>query len=218
MRAERATTPEEAAAAADRIGRPVALKAFGSKIVHKTDLGAVQLGLSGATRVTAAAREMAQRLGDAGVEAEGFLVQEMVEGGVEMLVGVAHDPLFGPVVACSAGGTAVELVRDVAVRVTPLTDLDATEMVHSLKTFPLLDGFRGAPKADVPARPTNPRSPPRPRPASCRGNAAAGRRASRASARTQRRARARSLPARGRRRRGSASRPPAGPRAIPGRT
>ena len=151
VRAERATTPEEAAAAADRIGRPVALKAFGSKIVHKTDLGAVQLGLSGATRVTAAAREMAQRLGDAGVEAEGFLVQEMVGGGVEMLVGVAHDPLFGPVVACSAGGTAVELVRDVAVRVTPLTDLDATEMVHSLKTFPLLDGFRGAPKADVPA-------------------------------------------------------------------
>jgi len=66
-----------------------------------------------------------------------------------MLVGVAHDPLFGPVVACSAGGTAVELVRDVSVRITPLTDLDAQEMVRSLKTFPLLDGFRGAPKADV---------------------------------------------------------------------
>jgi acyl-CoA synthetase (NDP forming) len=73
----------------------------------------------------------------------------MVEGGVEMLVGVVHDPLFGPVVACSVGGTTVELVRDVAVRVTPITDLDATEMVRSLRTFPLLEGFRGAPPADV---------------------------------------------------------------------
>jgi acyl-CoA synthetase (NDP forming) len=68
-----------------------------------------------------------------------------------MLVGVAHDPLFGPVVACSAGGTTVELVRDVAVRVTPITDLDAEEMVRSLRTFPLLEGFRGAPKVDVAA-------------------------------------------------------------------
>ncbi|HEX5950531.1 MAG TPA: acetate--CoA ligase family protein, partial [Actinomycetota bacterium] len=151
VRTERATTPEEAGAAADRIARPVALKAFGPQIVHKTDLGAVRLGLSGSTRVTQAAREMGERLAAADVEAEGYIVQEMVGGGVEMLVGVAHDPLFGPVVACSAGGTAVELVRDVSVRVTPLTDLDAAEMVRSLKTFPLLDGFRGAPKADVAA-------------------------------------------------------------------
>jgi acetyl coenzyme A synthetase (ADP forming)-like protein len=151
VRSERAPTPEEAGAAADRIGRPVALKAFGPEIVHKTDIGAVELGLSGSNQVVVAAREMAERLGLAGITPEGYLVQEMVDGGVEMLVGVAHDPVFGPVVACSAGGTAVELVRDVAVRVTPLTDLDATEMVRSLKTYPLLDGFRGAPKADVPA-------------------------------------------------------------------
>ncbi len=151
VRAERAPDPEGAGTAAERIGRPVALKAFGPQIVHKTDLGAVRLGLAGSRAVSTAAREMAERLTAAGVTAEGFVVQEMVDGGVEMLVGVAHDPLFGPVVACSAGGTAVELVRDVAVRVTPLTDLDATEMVRSLKTFPLLDGFRGAPKADVPA-------------------------------------------------------------------
>ncbi len=150
-RAERVGTPEEAGAAAARIGRPVALKAFGAGIVHKTDLGAVELGLEGPGEVVAAARAMADRLGAAGLAPEGFLVQEMVEGGVEMLVGVAHDPLFGPVVACSAGGTAVELVRDVAVRLAPLTDVDAREMIRSLKTFPLLDGFRGAPKADVAA-------------------------------------------------------------------
>jgi acetate---CoA ligase (ADP-forming) len=64
-------------------------------------------------------------------------------------VGVVHDPSFGPVVACGAGGTAVELLKDVAVRITPLTDLDAEQMVRSLATFPLLDGYRGAPKADV---------------------------------------------------------------------
>lgn len=150
-RAERARSPEQAGAAAARIGRPVALKAFGPDIVHKTDLGAVELGLSGAGEVTAAAQAMAERLAVAGITPEGYLVQEMVEGGVEMLVGVAHDPLFGPVVACSAGGTAAELLRDVSVRLAPLTDVDAREMVRALRTFPLLDGFRGAPKADVPA-------------------------------------------------------------------
>ncbi len=150
-RAERAATPEEAGAAAARIGRPVALKAFGPGIVHKTDLGAVELGLSGPSEVAAAARAMAERLAATGITPRGYLVQEMIEGGVEMLVGVAHDPLFGPVVACSAGGTAAELLRDVSVRLAPLSDIDAREMVRSLRTFPLLDGFRGAPKADVPA-------------------------------------------------------------------
>src|SRR5947207_2647923 len=75
----------------------------------------------------------------------------MVTPGVEMLVGVVHDPLFGPVVACGAGGTAVELMKDVAVRITPLTDRDAHDMVRSLATFPLLEGYRGAPPVDVPA-------------------------------------------------------------------
>ena len=68
-----------------------------------------------------------------------------------MLVGVVADPVFGPVVAVGGGGVTVELQRDVAVRVAPITDLDADEMVRSLATFPLLDGFRGAPKADVDA-------------------------------------------------------------------
>jgi acyl-CoA synthetase (NDP forming) len=129
----------------------VALKAFGPDIVHKTEVGAVALGLEGPTQARAAAEEMTARVAAAGLMLEGFLVQEMVQEGIEMLVGVAHDPLFGPVVACSAGGTTVELVRDVAVRLTPITDLDAGEMVRSLRTFPLLEGFRGAPKVDVAA-------------------------------------------------------------------
>ena len=72
-----------------------------------------------------------------------------VAGGVEMLVGVVHDRLFGPVIACAGGGTEPELMKDVAVRITPLTDRDASELVRSLAVFPLLDGYRGAPPVDV---------------------------------------------------------------------
>jgi acyl-CoA synthetase (NDP forming) len=75
----------------------------------------------------------------------------MISGGVEMIVGVVHDPQFGPVVACGAGGVLVELLRDVSVRLTPLTAEDAREMVQSLKTYPLLTGFRGGAVCDVEA-------------------------------------------------------------------
>jgi acyl-CoA synthetase (NDP forming) len=150
-RSDRTRTPEEAAEAAAKIGQPVAIKAFGPDIVHKTEVGAVALGLSGPAEVAQAGRGIAERVRAAGLTLDGFLVQEMVAGGVEMLVGVAHDPLFGPVVAVGAGGTRVELLRDVAIRLTPISDLDANEMVRSLGTFPLLDGFRGAPKVDVSA-------------------------------------------------------------------
>jgi len=150
-RSDRTRTPEEAAEAAAEIGQPVAIKAFGPDIVHKTEIGAVALGVSGPAEVVQAGREIAERVRGAGLTLDGFLVQEMVAGGVEMLVGVAHDPLFGPVVAVGAGGTTVELLRDVAIRLTPISDLDANEMVRSLGTFPLLDGFRGAPKVDVSA-------------------------------------------------------------------
>jgi acyl-CoA synthetase (NDP forming) len=73
----------------------------------------------------------------------------MAPPGVELLVGVVHDHSFGPVVACGAGGTTAELIKDVSIRITPLTDVDAHEMLRSLKTFPLLDGYRGAPRCDL---------------------------------------------------------------------
>jgi acyl-CoA synthetase (NDP forming) len=66
-----------------------------------------------------------------------------------MFVGMTHDPVFGPVLAVGAGGTAVELTKDISVRITPITDLDASEMMRELATFPLLDGYRGTPKTDV---------------------------------------------------------------------
>ncbi|HEY3143723.1 MAG TPA: bifunctional GNAT family N-acetyltransferase/acetate--CoA ligase family protein [Acidimicrobiales bacterium] len=144
-------SPEEAAAAAAELDGPVALKAVAPRLVHKTEAHAVRLGLTGADQVQTAATEMAQAVAAEGYTVDGFLVQRMVGDGVELLVGVVHDPSFGPVIACGAGGTAVELLKDVAVRITPLTDRDAAEMVRSLATFPLLDGYRGAPKTDVTA-------------------------------------------------------------------
>jgi len=143
--------PGEAGAAAEELGGPVALKAVAPRLLHKTEARGVMLGLSGAERVRAAAQEMAAAVAAAGHTVERFLVQRMVGDGVELLVGVVNDASFGPVVACGAGGTAVELLKDVAVRITPLTDRDAAEMVRSLATFPLLDGYRGAPRADVAA-------------------------------------------------------------------
>ena len=140
-------TPDEAAAAALKIGGRVAVKAIAPSLVHKTEAGGVLLGLE-AEAVRGAAEQMRERIGDPAMR---FLVQPMAQKGVEMLVGVVHDPLFGRVVACGAGGTNVELMKDVNVRLTPLTERDASEMVRTLRTFPLLEGYRGAPKADVAA-------------------------------------------------------------------
>ena len=140
--------PEAAAEAAEEIGGPVALKAHGPEILHKTELGAVEVGLSGAAEVEKAATRMDRSLADRGLERTSFLVQQMVEGGVELLVGIATDPVFGPVVACGAGGTAVELLGDVSVRVCPLGGGDAAAMVGSLAIAPMLEGFRGLDPVD----------------------------------------------------------------------
>ena len=141
-------TAEEAADAAARIGAPVALKALGP--LHKTDAQAVRLDIAPG-EVLDAAKTMAEHLQAGSHPLGGFVVQEMVHDAAEMLVGCVVDPIFGPVIAVSSGGITVELTRDVAVRVAPLTDLDAHEMVRELSTFPLLDGFRGATTKDVAA-------------------------------------------------------------------
>ncbi len=141
----------EAGKAAADLGVAVALKAIASGVVHKSDAGAVRLGLRGRSAVEHAANEMAAGLEQAGHKLEGFQLQPMVEVGVEMIVGVVQDEHFGPVLACGAGGTATELLKDIAVRITPITPGEAQRMVRSLKTFPLLDGYRGAPMTDIAA-------------------------------------------------------------------
>jgi acetate---CoA ligase (ADP-forming) len=151
-----AATPAEVAFAAEGVAREtgvaaVALKAVGPDLLHKTDAGAIRLGLVGGEAVGAAAGEMQRTLAAAGHQVTGWLVQSMAGPGVEMIVGVVHDPRFGPVVACGAGGTFVEVLRDVAVRLTPLTEQDAREMIEGLKIAPALAGVRGRPPADVAA-------------------------------------------------------------------
>jgi acetyl coenzyme A synthetase (ADP forming)-like protein len=146
-----APDPRAAGEAAERLAAPVALKAVAPGVLHKTDAGGVRLGLEGAAAVERAARDMAAEFDRAGHPITAFQVQPMVPPGVEMIVGVVQDEHFGPVLACGAGGTATELLKDVAVRITPITRADAEGMVRSLRTFPMLDGYRGAPKADVAA-------------------------------------------------------------------
>jgi acetate---CoA ligase (ADP-forming) len=143
------TTPAEAGRAAGDPGQAVALKAIATGVLHKSDAGGVRLGLKGSTEVEVAARDMTSAFARAGHPIEAFQVQPMVEPGVEMIVGVVQDQHFGPVLACGAGGTATELLKDVAVRITPITRGEAERMLRSLKTFPLLDGYRGASKADI---------------------------------------------------------------------
>ena len=147
----RAATPEDAARAAGEIGGAVVLKGVAEGLLHKTESGAVKVGLSGDAQVGQEARLMAQKLKEQGFSAQGFLVQKMVPAGAEMIVGVSGDPVFGSLVACGAGGTMVELLKDAAVRLSPLTERDADEMVRSLKTFPLLTGYRGGPAYNVEA-------------------------------------------------------------------
>jgi len=140
--------PKLAAVAAQSFPGKVAIKAIAPRLLHKTDVGAVKVGLA-PDEVEQAAKEMLERLQRSGFAVSGFLVQEMVSDAVEMFVGVTHDQTFGPLIACGAGGTLVELVKDVSVGLTPLAEQDAERMVRSLKTYQVLDGYRGAPKRDV---------------------------------------------------------------------
>ena len=144
-----ASNPEEAGKVASNIGGKVVLKGVAEGLLHKTEAGAVMVGLMGEEQVRESAAKMASKLISQGFSPSGFLIQPMVEGGVEMIVGSTLDPTFGPVVACGAGGTLVELLKDVSVRLAPVSSGDAAEMLHELKTFPLLTGYRGGPVCDA---------------------------------------------------------------------
>jgi acyl-CoA synthetase (NDP forming) len=150
-RRELVTTAAAAAAVARRWATPIALKGVADGLVHRSDAGAVAVGLSGARTIAHAAEAMTARMEAVGHHRTGFLVQAMADSGVELLVGAVADPTFGPVVAVAAGGVATELLGDTALRLTPLTDRDARDMVRELRTFPLLDGYRGARRADLAA-------------------------------------------------------------------
>jgi acyl-CoA synthetase (NDP forming) len=131
---------DDAARAASEMGYPVALKVVGPEIVHKTDVGGVVLDIAGEAALREAFRTLTSRVGDA---MTGALVQQMVRGGVELLIGAVVDSTFGPLVACGSGGVLVDLLHDTVFRIHPLTDVDAAEMLESLKSVSLLRGYRG---------------------------------------------------------------------------
>jgi acyl-CoA synthetase (NDP forming)/GNAT superfamily N-acetyltransferase len=139
---------DAAVAAAQVHGYPVALKAADPALVHKSDVGGVRLGLANADAVRAGYAAIAVALG---VTAPAVLVQPMTHGTVELVAGVVHDPLFGSLVMVGLGGVHTELFGDRALRLLPLTDLDAGRMWRSLRAAPLLTGYRGEPGVDTAA-------------------------------------------------------------------
>ncbi|HUY47774.1 MAG TPA: GNAT family N-acetyltransferase [Streptosporangiaceae bacterium] len=151
VRTRRVRTPEEAAAAQAGLGGPVVVKIAAA--IHKSDVGGVAVGLATPQAAAGAVTAIRAALTDAGLagQAAEFLVQEQVRDGVEMIAGVTHDPAFGPIVMAGLGGTTVEVLGDVAVRLTPLSDTDVDEMLRSLRSYRLLTGYRHAPPLDVAA-------------------------------------------------------------------
>jgi acyl-CoA synthetase (NDP forming) len=151
VRGRLVSTPEEAAAAQADLGCTVVVKAAAA--IHKSDAGGVRTGVASPAEAAAAVEQVRAALAGAGLAAAAreLLVQEQVGSGLEMIVGVNRDPLVGPLVVVGRGGTAVEVLGDVAVRVAPLTDDDVTEMLESLRSSALLTGYRGAPPLDVAA-------------------------------------------------------------------
>jgi acetyl coenzyme A synthetase (ADP forming)-like protein len=138
-------TEDEAVAVAATMGFPVALKAFGPAILHKSDAGAVRLGLADEASVRTAYRDVMTRLES---RAAGVLLQRMAGEGVEMFIGGLQDPAFGPVVFCGSGGVLVELFGDAVCRLCPLTDVEADEMLSEVRGIARLRGHRGRPPAD----------------------------------------------------------------------
>jgi acetyl coenzyme A synthetase (ADP forming)-like protein len=138
---------EGARAAAGAIGGPVVLKVISDDALHKSDVGGVVLGVEGDEEIE---KGFAQVTG-AVASYEGVLVQELIKGGHEVLIGMAQDPNFGPMVVFGLGGVYVELLKDVAFRLHPITDADAREMITETRSYPLLEGYRNAPEGDIAA-------------------------------------------------------------------
>ena len=137
---------DETVRAAAELGGPVVLKAQVEGVVHKTDAGAVKLDLHGEQEVRDGYRQLGETFGAA---LRGVLVQPMLADGVEVLIGLVQEPVFGPLVVFGLGGVATEVLGDHAARLTPLTDADADELIRSVRAAPLLFGHRGRPAVDT---------------------------------------------------------------------
>lgn len=148
-----ATSPETAVQFAREIGYPVVLKIQSPQLLHKTESGAIKLNVNGDDEVRAAYHEILAKakayMPDA--ELKGVLVQEMLEGGVEVIIGTTTDPIFGQVIMFGLGGIFVEALKDVSFRVAPLVREDVEEMIQEIKGYRILQGMRGKPPVDFEA-------------------------------------------------------------------
>ncbi|MCX5376706.1 acetate--CoA ligase family protein [Streptomyces sp. NBC_00091] len=145
------TSAAAAVRAAGLVGYPVVMKASGPQLAHKTELGLVKVGLTSASQIRDAYRELTDIARYENIPLDGILVCQMIERGVEMVVGVTQDALFGPTVTVGLGGVLVEVLGDAAVRVPPFGEDQARTMLRELRGHALLEGVRGAPPADVDA-------------------------------------------------------------------
>ncbi|MBN2243433.1 MAG: acetate--CoA ligase family protein [Acidobacteria bacterium] len=146
-----AASRNEAAAAAEKMGFPVAMKIVSPEITHKSDIGGVKLKLQSSADVGRAYDEImaAVRKKAAKARIDGVSVQKMAQPGLELVIGMTRDPQFGPMLMFGLGGTSVEILKDVAFRITPLTRRDAKEMIRQIKGYRLLEGYRGQPPVDI---------------------------------------------------------------------
>jgi len=148
-----AGSAEDAVRYAEEIGYPVVLKVVSPDVIHKSDVGGVMLGLRSADEVRSAYEKLLGNVRSHKPNAEivGVLVEEMAPKAVEVIVGALKDPQFGPTLMFGLGGVFVEILKDVSFRVAPITEDDATEMITEIKAYPILQGYRGMPPADVDA-------------------------------------------------------------------
>jgi acyl-CoA synthetase (NDP forming) len=137
--------------AALAVGYPLVLKVEGEEIVHKSDIGGVEVGIESEHGLVEARQRIEASVGAAGLleQVEGYIVQEMARPGKEVIFGMTLDPKFGPLLMFGMGGKYVEIVRDIAFRVLPVTDVDAHEMVREINSYPLLEGVRGDVRVDI---------------------------------------------------------------------
>ena len=148
-----AGSAEDAVRYAEEIGYPVVLKVVSPDVIHKSDVGGVMLGLRSADEVRSAYEKLLGNVRSHKPNAEivGVLVEEMAPKAVEVIVGALKDPQFGPTLMFGLGGVFVEILKDVSFRVAPITEDDAAEMITEIKAYPILQGYRGMPPADVDA-------------------------------------------------------------------
>ena len=143
------SSKEETMKAAEEIGLPVVMKLIAEDIVHKSDTGAVKLNIKTTEDVEKAYDEL---MNIPTQKAKRISVQKMADEPItELIIGMTTDPQFGPALMFGIGGILVELLEDVSFRIAPITEYDANEMIHEIKGFPILDGYRGKPKADIKA-------------------------------------------------------------------